>query len=46
MATGIELARQGLCAIFVPEFVARLYNETVIDRFKLDSIELPREWEP
>jgi DNA-binding transcriptional LysR family regulator len=42
MATGLELARQGLCAIFIPEFVARLYNETVLERFRLEPIELPK----
>jgi DNA-binding transcriptional LysR family regulator len=42
MATGLELTRQGLCAIFIPEFVARLYNETVLERFKLEPIELPK----
>jgi DNA-binding transcriptional LysR family regulator len=42
MATGLELTRQGLCAIFIPEFVAKLYNETALDRLKLEPVELPK----
>lgn len=42
MTTGIELVRQGLCAIFIPRFVARLHNETIRSELRLEAIELPR----
>ncbi len=42
MATGLALARQGLCAIFIPDFVARLHNlETPVEQ-QLIRLELPR----
>jgi DNA-binding transcriptional LysR family regulator len=42
MATGLELARQGLAAIFIPRFVARLHNERVPASLRLEALKLPR----
>ena len=42
MATGLELTRQGLCAIFIPEFVAKLHNESAPARFHLHALPLPK----
>jgi DNA-binding transcriptional LysR family regulator len=35
MTTGLEIARQGLAAIYIPHFVARLHNQSVNDRSRL-----------
>lgn len=35
LATGLEIARQGLAAIFIPRFVANLHNESVTKDKKL-----------
>ncbi len=43
MTTGLELVRQGLCAIFIPRFVAHLYNESVNSAYRLQSLSLPHE---
>jgi len=42
MTTGLELVRQGLCAIFIPQFVANLYNESLHEKFRLEAIDLPK----
>ncbi|MBK7963704.1 MAG: hypothetical protein IPK04_22395 [Bdellovibrionales bacterium] len=42
MATGLDLARQGLAAIFIPRFVARLHNESVTSDRRLEALKLPR----
>jgi len=42
MITGLELVRQGLCAIFIPEFVAKLYNEGVPSKERIESLPLPK----
>jgi DNA-binding transcriptional LysR family regulator len=42
MTTGLELVHQGLCAIFIPKFVATLHNEDVKPDLKLESIPLPK----
>ena len=42
MTTGLELVHQGLCAIFIPKFVAALHNEDVRSDLKLESIALPK----
>jgi DNA-binding transcriptional LysR family regulator len=42
MTTGIELVHQGLCAIFIPKFVARLHNEDIRPDLRLESISLPK----
>lgn len=42
MATGLALARQGLCAIFIPDFVARLHNAETTEPFRLQPLEIPR----
>ncbi len=42
MTTGLELVHQGLCAIFIPKFVAALHNEDVRPDFKLEAITLPK----
>ena len=40
LTTGLTLVRQGLCAVFMPEFVARLHDATVDAPYRLR--ELPR----
>ena len=42
MATGLEIAQQGLGAIFIPRFVARLHNERVLEGKRLEPLKLPR----
>lgn len=42
LATGLEIARQGLAVIFMPRFVARLHNATVAPSFRLEALKLPR----
>ena len=42
LATGLELARQGLAAIFLPRFVARLSNERCRAELQLAPLKLPR----
>jgi DNA-binding transcriptional LysR family regulator len=42
LTTGIALARQGLCAIFMPRFVAELHNESARPESRLESIEAPK----
>ena len=42
MATGLELTRQGLCAIFIPKFVAELHNENTLSKFHLHPLALPK----
>ena len=42
MATGLEIAQQGLGAIFIPRFVARLHNERVLADKRLEPLKLPR----
>lgn len=43
METGLSLTRNGLCAIFIPTFVAKLHNEVVKEKFKLVQKNLPRK---
>ena len=42
LATGLEIARQGLAAIFIPRFVARLHNERAVADLRLEPLKLPR----
>jgi len=42
MNTGIELVRQGLCAIFIPAFISELYNQSVSEKFRFLPLELPK----
>ena len=42
LATGLEIARQGLAAIFIPRFVARLHNKSVSSELQLESLKLPK----
>ena len=42
LATGLELTRLGLCAIFIPQFVARLHNEGAPTKFHLHALPLPK----
>ena len=42
MTTGLELTRLGLCAIFIPQFVADLHNQSAPENFKLRPLDLPR----
>lgn len=41
MTTGIELVRQGLCAIFMPRFVAQLHDSGTSPSLRLEERELP-----
>ncbi|MFZ4714219.1 MAG: LysR family transcriptional regulator [Bacteriovoracaceae bacterium] len=42
LATGLEIARQGLGAVFIPRFVAKLHNHSAALNFKLEALTLPR----
>jgi DNA-binding transcriptional LysR family regulator len=42
LATGLEITRQGLAAIFMPHFVARLHNRSVKPEFRFEALKLPR----
>lgn len=42
MSTGLEIARQGLAAIFIPLVVARLHNRRVSADCRLEPLRLPR----
>jgi DNA-binding transcriptional LysR family regulator len=41
MMTALDLTRQGLCAIFIPQFVAKLHNESIRPDLKLSALPLP-----
>lgn len=41
METAISLARSGQCAVFIPNFVAKLHNEIVKEEFQLEQKPLP-----
>ena len=41
LSTALDLARQGLGAVFMPDFVARLHNETHRKEFQLEPLDLP-----
>lgn len=43
MTTGIEFVKQGLCAIFIPQFVARLYNEGALPELRFEERPLPKK---
>jgi DNA-binding transcriptional LysR family regulator len=42
MSTGLEIARQGLGAIFIPRFVAKLHNDRLDGRHRLEALPLPK----
>ncbi len=42
LATGLEIARQGLGAIFIPRFVARLHNERATPDLRIEALKMPR----
>jgi DNA-binding transcriptional LysR family regulator len=42
MSTGLEIARQGLGAIFIPRFVAKLHNDSTDSHHKLEALPLPK----
>ena len=42
MTTGLEIVHQGLAAIFIPKFVARLHNEDVRPDLALRELTLPK----
>ncbi len=42
MSTGLEIARQGLAAIFIPRFVAKLHNQSVVPQHQLELLQLPK----
>jgi DNA-binding transcriptional LysR family regulator len=43
MTTGLEFVKQGLCAIFIPQFVAQFYNEDALPELKLEARPLPKK---
>jgi DNA-binding transcriptional LysR family regulator len=43
MESALELARRGKAAVFLPDFVARLHNETTATPYKLIGRELPKK---
>lgn len=46
METAISLAREGLCAVFLPTFVAKLHNDVVKSEFQLVRKSLPAGMKP
>lgn len=46
MTTGLELVHQGLCAIFIPKFVAELHNKNCRPDLRLRFIALPAGFAP
>lgn len=46
MTTGLELVHQGLCAIFIPKFVAELHNKNSKTDHRLRLITLPSGFPP
>jgi DNA-binding transcriptional LysR family regulator len=42
LATGLEIARQGLGAVFIPRFVAKLHNESIGVDQRLEALILPK----
>lgn len=41
LSTALDLARRGLCAVYIPEFVASLHNSAVAPNFQLENRPLP-----
>jgi DNA-binding transcriptional LysR family regulator len=41
LSTGLDLARAGVCAIFIPSFLAAIHNEVTDPAFHLRRIQLP-----
>lgn len=46
LESGLEMARRGFCAVFMPDFIARLHNRAVIPACRLERIPLPRGMAP
>ena len=42
LATGLEIARQGLGAVFIPRFLAKLHNVAITSKGKLEPLLLPK----
>lgn len=42
LGTGLEMARRGLGAVFIPNFLAKLHNDSVIPALRLESLTLPK----
>ena len=42
LETGLALARNGQAVIYLPDFVAKLHNETVPSKYKLDRLPHPK----
>lgn len=42
LATGLEIARRGLGAVFIPKFLAKLHNASVLPTMHLGPISLPK----
>lgn len=42
LETALALVRQGLAAVFIPEYIARLHNKTVREEFRLVKSEMPQ----
>jgi DNA-binding transcriptional LysR family regulator len=46
LESGLEAVRRGLCAVFIPDFIARLHNRVVAPRYRLVRRPLPRGMAP
>ncbi len=46
MASGLDLVRRGLCAIFIPEFVAKIHNQSTRPELAIEALPLPRGMAP
>lgn len=42
LGTGLEMARRGLGAVFIPNFLAKLHNDSVIPALRLEALTLPK----
>lgn len=42
LATGLEIARQGLGAVFIPRFLAKLHNKSISSSHRLEALTLPK----
>lgn len=44
METALGLCRQGIAVAYLPHFVVRMNNETVIEDLRLEALELPKKF--
>jgi len=46
LESALEFAREGLCCVFIPKFLAKLQNERYLNKFHLDELPTPPNWKP